>query len=154
MAEKNMNATGSETGTGTGTETGMEAGSGQRKKKSSPAAISDLGVVLGWDTYPELVQLNFGQLVERRTQLKDEIEFRKRKMDDLDQEIQALLAVAGTEKVTWEDRPVQIVHSKSGDKISAQKLLLAGVPAQTIADATEQGKAYSYLLVGKVSKQA
>ena len=109
-------------------------------------------VVLRWDAYPELVTLGFASLVEKRTLLKDEMEFRKKKIDEIDVEIQAALAVAGTEKVVWEDRPVQVVHSRSGSKIVAEKLLMAGVPAQTIADATEEGKPYQYVLVGKPGK--
>jgi len=59
------------------------------------------------------------------------------------------LAVAGTEKVTWEDRPVQIVHSTSGSKIVAEKLLMHGVSPDVIADSTVPGKEYQYILVGK-----
>lgn len=122
-----------------------------KPKAPTPAAtLPDF--VPAWDQYPELKQLNFGSLLEQRTRLKDEIKFRESKIRDMDTEIEAALAVAGAEKVTWEDRPVQVVQSNSGAKISAQKLLMNGVPAGVIADSTEPGKAYSYLLVGKPGK--
>lgn len=110
------------------------------------------GMSPAWDQYPELVGLEFDQLVAKRVDLKSEIDFRTAKLKDLDVEIQSQMAVAGTEKVSWEGRPVQVVHSRSGSKIVAEKLLLAGVAASTIAGATEEGKPYSYLLVGRPTK--
>jgi len=108
-----------------------------------------LGVVPKWDSLKELKQLRFGQMVEKRTQLMDEIKFREAKKGELDEEISAALAVAGVEKVEWEDRNVQIVHKAGARKIVAEKLLERGVDADVIAESTEEGKGYSYLLVGK-----
>jgi hypothetical protein len=123
------------------------------KPRPHSDVLADLGVVPVWESYPELVDMGFGALVEKRTQLKDEMEFRKKKIEEIDLEIQAYMTIAGAEKVTWEDRPVQVVHSRSGSKIVAEKLLMAGVAAQTIADATEEGKPYQYVLVGRVSSK-
>lgn len=120
-----------------------------QKQAKTVQSIEKLGLVPEWSEYKELRDLGFDRLVETRTRLKDEIEFRQKKIKELDDEIQGALAVAGAEKVTWEDRPVQIIHSKAGDRVIPEKLLLAGVPADTIADCTEIGKQYSYLLVGK-----
>lgn len=125
---------------------------GKKKQATTTQALESLGIVPSWTEYKELRMLNFDDMVEKRTQIKDEIEFRKAKLDQLDDQIQAAMAVAGTEKVLWEDRPVQVVHSRSGSKIVAEKLLISGVSADVIAECTEAGKEYSYLLVGKPSK--
>jgi hypothetical protein len=117
-------------------------------------ALADLGIVPSWDSYDILRDLKFGSLVEKRTQIKEEMDFRKQRLEEIDKEIQAYMTVAGTEKVTWDNRPVTIVHSRSGSKIVAEKLLMAGVAAQTIADATEEGKPYEYILVGKPSNKS
>jgi hypothetical protein len=122
-----------------------------KEQRKQVDALEKLGMVPEWKEVPELRQLHFGALVEKRTLLKDEIKFRESKVKELDEEIQAALAVSGVEKVIWEDRPVQIVESKSASKVVPEKLLLLGVPADTIAQATEPGKPYSYLLVGKPS---
>jgi hypothetical protein len=120
-----------------------------KQQADTVEALETIGVVPVWTEYRELKQLGFGDLVEKRTRIKDEIDFRKKKMDELDQEIAAALMVAGTEKVTWEDRPVQIVHSRSGSKIVPEKLLEYGVSASVIRDSTVPGKEYQYVLVGK-----
>lgn len=112
-----------------------------------------LGIVPSWDTYPKLKTLGFYSLVDKRVNLHSEIEFRKLKMKELDIEIQAAMLAVGTEKVTWEDRPVQIVTKSAADRISAEKLLKQGVEADVIGAATEPGKEYSYLLVGKPPKE-
>lgn len=124
----------------------------KQSHQSTGAAMAKLDIVPDWDQLPELKELDFDSMAERRQKLYDEIEFRKAKMKELDEEISAALAVAGTEKVIWQDRPVQIVHSRSGSKIVGEKLLMLGVPADTIAQATEEGKEYSYLLFGKSKK--
>ena len=131
--------------------------SAPKTKKSKQAAqpsgntFAQLDIVPEWDQLPELVELDFADYAEARQKLKDEIEFRQKKLKEIDLEIMSLLAAAGTEKVMWEDRPVQIVHSNSGDRIRGEKLLMLGVPADTIAQATEPGKPYDYLLFGKVT---
>jgi hypothetical protein len=122
------------------------------KKAGHPsvaASMAKLDIVPDWDQLPELKELSFDELAEKRQKLYDEIEFRKSKMKELDEEISAALAVAGTEKVIWEGRPVQIVHSRSGSKIVGEKLLMLGVAADTIAQATEEGKPYEYVLFGR-----
>lgn len=121
--------------------------------KGKPTHYLAEGLSPQWDQYPELVGLEFDQIIAKRVDLKAEIDFRTKKLKEMDEEIQSQLAVAGTEKVTWEGRPVQVVHSRSGSKIVAEKLLLAGVAASTIAEATEEGKPYQYLLVGRPGKQ-
>jgi len=123
------------------------------KKKAAPTGTTfeQLDIVPQWDQLPELVELDFELLAEKRQKLHDEIKFRQTKLKELDEEIMSQLAAAGTEKVLWEDRPVQIVHSNSGPKIKGEILLMLGVPADTIAQATEPGKPYEYLLFGKPS---
>lgn len=121
----------------------------KQKQVTKTTALESLGIVPAWSEFKELKQLGFDKLVETRVRLKDEIEFRTQKVKELDDEISAALAVSGAEKVLWEDRPVQIVHSRSGSKIVAERLLEHGVPASVIADSTEPGKEYQYLLVGK-----
>lgn len=106
-----------------------------------------------WSRYAELKELAFGRLCEQRQRLDDEIKFREVNKKLLDEQIEAALAVAGVEKVTWEDRPVQIVHKSGSTKIVAEKLLEAGVPASTIAASTVTGNGYSYLLFGKAKKE-
>lgn len=129
-----------------------------KKSKSKQAAplsgntFAQLDIVPEWDQLPELVELDFADYAEARQKLKDEIEFRQKKLKEIDVEIMSRMAAAGTEKVMWEDRPVQIVHSNSGDRIRGEKLLMLGVPADTIAQATETGKPYEYLLFGKPAK--
>lgn len=156
MARKSQNTVTATTGA-TG-ETGQSVATNvatmpaePREKKAKP--LPSAADAPEWDQYPELRELGFADLVAKRLDLKSEIDFRAARLKDLDIEIQSLLAVAGTEKVTWEGRPVQMIHSRSGSRIVAEKLLLAGVAASVISDATEQGKEYSYLLVGKVGKQ-
>ena len=129
------------------------AGKKTKATKPSGATMEQLGIVPDWDQLPELVELDFDEYAERRQKLKDEIDFRQAKLKELDVEIMSRMAAAGTEKVIWEDRPVQIVHSNSGDRIKGEKLLMLGVPADTIAQATEPGKPYEYLLFGKPSKK-
>src|SRR5579864_6920484 len=97
----------------------------KEKQTAKVGALETLGFVPEWSEYKELRQLKFDSLLEKRTQLRDEIKFREGKVKELDEEIEAALAVAGTEKVMWEDRPVSIVHSSSGAKIVAEKLLMA-----------------------------
>lgn len=120
-----------------------------KSHQSVAASMAKLDIVPDWDQLPELKELSFDELAEKRQKLYYEIEFRKSKMKELDEEISAALAVAGTEKVIWEGRPVQIVHSRSGSKIVGEKLLMLGVAADTIAQATEEGKPYEYVLFGR-----
>lgn len=112
-----------------------------------------LGIVPEWSRFPELKELSFGQLCEKRQILHDEITFRESRQKALDEQIEAALAVAGVEKVVWEDRPVQIVHKSGSAKLVPEKLLEAGVPASTIAACTTVGAGYSYLLIGKPKKE-
>jgi hypothetical protein len=114
--------------------------------------LDSLGIVPKWDSVKELKQLHFDKLVERRTLLKSEIEFREAKVKDLDEEILAALAVGGVEKVEWEDRNVQIVTKRGASRVVPEKLLEHGVAADTIADCTVQGNEYSYLMIGKPKK--
>lgn len=124
---------------------------GRKKAKQRNEVLESLGLVPAWDSVGELRDLDFDKLVEKRTRLMDEIRFREEKRRELDEQIMAALAVSGVDKVTWEDRPVQIVNSRGASKIVPEKLLMHGVSADVIADSTEPGKEYSYLLVGKVS---
>lgn len=112
-----------------------------------------LGIVPEWSRFPELKDLDFGRLCEQRQILYDEITFRESRQKALDEQIEAALAVAGVEKVIWEDRPVQIVHKSGSAKLVPEKLLEAGVPASTIAACTTVGAGYSYLLIGKPKKE-
>jgi hypothetical protein len=121
----------------------------QHKQAQTKMAPADTLNIPAWSEYKELKQLHFDQLLNKRTDLKAEISFREGRLKELDVEIQSAMAVAGTEKVVWEDRPVQIVHSKGASKIVPEKLLERGVPADVIAESTVEGKGYSYLLVGK-----
>jgi hypothetical protein len=124
-----------------------------KKKAAVQEALADLGIVPKWEQFKELKQLGFARLCEKRQTLHDEIEFRKTKMAEIDEEIEAALGAAGTEKVIWEDRAVQIVTKEGSRKLSAQLLLNKGVEADVIAECTEQGKSYSYLLFGKPKKE-
>lgn len=122
------------------------------KAKATGTVLASLNIVPDWDQVEQLVELDFDRLTEERTKLMAEIAFREAKRKDLDEKIMSLLAVSGVEKVTWQDRPVQIVTSNSGARIKGEKLLLLGVPADTIAQATEPGREYQYLMVGKPEK--
>jgi hypothetical protein len=121
----------------------------RRREVATGEATADLGIVTPWSTFSELRKLDFGELCERRQKLDDEIKFRTEKKKELDEEISAALALAGVEKVQWEDRPIQIVHKEGGSKLVPERLLEHGVPADVIAECTGKGKPSSYLLFGK-----
>jgi hypothetical protein len=127
------------------------------KKVAADLTITEAETLLGitppWNRYPELKDLDFGRLCEQRQILHDEIAFRETRKKALDEQIEAALAVAGVEKVVWEDRPVQIVHKSGSAKLVPEKLLEHGVPADTIAACTTVGAGYSYLLIGKPKKE-
>lgn len=127
----------------------VKARKSKPKPQPSGTSFAALDVVPEWSQLPELVELGFEALAEKRQKLDDEIKFRKSKMAEIDLEISAMLACAGTEKVTWQDRPVQIIHSNSGARVVPETLLMLGVPADTIAAATKEGKQYEYLSFGK-----
>lgn len=128
------------------------------KKPSKPtntaaAAKEELGIVPAWTDFAQLKSLRFGVLCEKYQTLKDEVAFRKAKMDDLEAEIEAALIQAGTEKVAWEDRPVQIITKSGQKKIDGTKLLEQGVSPEQIVAATVEGEGYSYVLMGKAKKK-
>lgn len=95
------------------------------------------------------VALSFYDLCEKSWTLKQEIDFRKAKLDMVNEQIELALTVAGVEKVLWEDRPVQVVESNSGPQIQATLLMQKGVDPDVIAACTTPGKGYSYVLMGK-----
>jgi hypothetical protein len=132
------------------------------KQKKTVSALETLGITPKWNTFAELKtykvegvdggkkRLSFDELCELRAKLYDEIQFRKERLEKVDEEIKMALAMAGVEKVEWEDRPVQLVTSHGGSRIVAEKLLELGVEADTVAQATVPGKEYDYVLFGKV----
>lgn len=122
-------------------------------KPDKSTVFDSLNIVPDWDASQELKQLRFGDTVESYLRLKATKEECEAKMKALTVDIQAALTVAGLEKVRYEDRPVQIVNSNTGSKVVPEKLLAKGVSADLIAECTEPGKPYSYVLVGKPSSK-
>lgn len=115
-------------------------------------ALDDLGIVTEWNTHKELKSRKFGDLCEQMALLKAEIALREEKLSAIKDSIDIALACAGTEKVIWEDRPVQRITKCGAARIDGQKLVEKGVDPVLVASCTVPGKEYSYIDMGKVIK--
>lgn len=130
----------------------VHGGKSRKPKAKTGDAYATLNIIPDWAVVPELKQLRFADMVEshiRLTATKKECEDKIKKLQI---EIEAALVASGLEKVTYDGRPVQVVNATSGARVVPEKLLVAGVAAETIAECTEPGKEYSYVLVGKQGK--
>jgi hypothetical protein len=96
--------------------------------------------------------LTFDQLVTKYKDLSAEIDFRKKIADEIKEAIEAAVLVSGEERVTCEGYAVTLVTRSGSRKIVPERLLELGVPASTIAAATEVGKESQYVSI-KTAKE-
>lgn len=130
------------------------------------AELVDKGPAPEWDTIPEIKKwkekiitpkdkngkvMTFYDMVIRERELAAEIEFRKNQLDPIKQSLLAAMLVADTDKVGCEGYNVCKVSKSGSKKVSVEKLMRAGVDADTIAACTEQGAGNEYVQV-KVAK--
>jgi hypothetical protein len=118
-----------------------------------------------WDSVPELKKfkqelvikgekkrMSFDQIVVKYKELDGEVKFRKKLMDDLKESLEAAMLVADCEECMCEGYPVQRITKQGSRKISAERLLGAGVSADVVARCTEIGPEITYVQVGKPKK--
>ena len=119
-----------------------------------------------WDSIPELKKwrekirqkdnrdrtMSFDELVVRYKELKAEMDFREAQLKPIKTALSAAMLVSGEEKVVCEGYNVTLVTKSGSRKISAEKLLAAGVKADTIAACTEIGDESQYVMI-KAAKE-
>ena len=118
-----------------------------------------------WDAVPELKKfkheivvkgekrkLTFDQMVVRCKEIDAEIKFREKLKADLKEGLEAAMLVADCDECQCEGYPVQRITKQGSRKISAERLLGAGVSADVIARCTEISPAVSYVQIGKPKK--
>jgi hypothetical protein len=118
-----------------------------------------------WDSVPELrkfkqeietkdgkKKLSFDSLVVSYKMIDSEIKFREGKKAALKEAIEAAMLMSDEKAVTAEGYRVSLVTKQGAKKISAEKLLSAGVSAMTIAAATECGKESTYVDIRKAKE--
>lgn len=128
------------------------------------AALNKLGVVREWNEHKELVSfrykpgqgtpMTFFDLCNQMEKLDTEIKFRESKLAEIKEQIDVALAVAGTEKVEWEGRPVQRITKRAASRVDAQLLLQHSVDPKVILACTVPGAEYSYIQMGKAKKSS
>lgn len=97
-------------------------------------------------------KFTFDQLVVRYKEISAEIDFREKLKAEVKEAVEAAILLSGEEKVLAEGYRVSLVHKAGSKKISAEKLLSAGVSAMTIAAATEQGRESTYVDIRKAKE--
>ena len=120
---------------------------------------------LEWDSNPVLKKfratvklkdgekkLSFEQMVDKFTDLRNEINFREGILDKLKEEMQTAMDVAGEESVMCIGYPVNVITKKGSRKVNAQKLVARGVSADLIAECTDVSEGSRYVQVGKPKK--
>lgn len=119
-----------------------------------------------WDAVPELKKfrqsievksgdkrnMKFDELVVAYKTYDAEIKFRESKKSIIKEAIEAAMLVSGEEAVECEGYPVNLITKKGSRKISAERLLGAGVDADVIARCTEVGAELTYVQIGKAKK--
>lgn len=114
-----------------------------------------------WDSIPELRKwkesitlkggekktLTFDQLVTRYKDIDAEIKYRESIKDEIKTALEAAMLVSEQEKVLCEGYGVSLVTREGSKKISPEKLLAAGVGADTIAKCVEVGKSSTYVSI-------
>jgi hypothetical protein len=123
-----------------------------RSKENRGEVFESIGVIPEWNASQELQQLRFDAICERLSRLQGQKKDLEEIIKRLQIDAEAALVTAGLEKVTWDGRTVQVVHSKSGSKVIVEKLVTMGVDPDLIAECTEPGKEYTYVLIGKPGK--
>ncbi|HXN71590.1 MAG TPA: hypothetical protein VN861_03440 [Candidatus Acidoferrales bacterium] len=126
------------------------------------AEIEQSMPVKEWDSIPELKRfkqriklkdgeklLTFDQMVDKVTDIQNEIKFRNGILKELKEALVTALDVAGEEHVTCIGYPVNIVEKKGSRRVDAKKLLEKGVSAMVIAECMKTGKGSRYVQVGK-----
>ncbi len=93
-------------------------------------------------------------LEDDRREAKDKEEYYAKRRKDTDDQIRSIMGDIGFNKLYMPDGWVmEELQSHSASKLSAQKLLIMGVDADTIARATEAGASYRYVKVRELSKK-
>jgi hypothetical protein len=119
-----------------------------------------------WDSIPELkrfrheivgkdgkkAKLSFDQMVVKYKELDAEIKFREKIKADLKDGLEAAMLIADCTECECEGYPVQRITKQGSRKISVERLLGAGVLADTIAQCTEIGPEVTYVQIGKPKK--
>jgi hypothetical protein len=96
--------------------------------------------------------LKFDELVVAYKTLDAEIKFREAKKSLIKEALETAMLVSGEEKVMAEGYRVSLITKQGAKKISAEKLLGAGVSAMVIAASTEQGKESTYVDIRKAKE--
>lgn len=119
-----------------------------------------------WDTVAELKKfthsitakdgakkkLTFDQMVVAYKTYDAEVKFRTAKMADIKEGLEAAMLLADIDECQCEGYPVQRITKQGSRKISAERLLGAGVSSEVIARCTEIGPEVSYVQVGRPKK--
>jgi hypothetical protein len=87
---------------------------------------------------------DFALLISQRQVKKDKLEALKAEVEEMNGRISVALAEKNVKCVSVDDVwRVTLVDTRSASKLSKEKLLEAGVPAETIVACTVEGKPYT-----------
>jgi hypothetical protein len=135
----------------------------EQAKLAAEYESSANNAVTDWATVPELVDfeyaldthsdtvgksvkvLHFDDLVAEYSRLKEEIEFRKEKQDELKAALEAAVLMGGKEKVSCGGYRLAIISKVGSKKIMPEKLIAQGVSVETIVNATVVSAGSQYL---------
>lgn len=118
----------------------------QKAEADRPRSYTEFDLLSG----PE-----FAELIAEKLKLDAQKKTAEERLKVLGPEIEAMLAASEVEKVALEDGFV--VNRRGGtsqSSISATKLLAAGVSMQTIADCTNEGTPYTFIVITNPEKEA
>ena len=115
-----------------------------------------------WDSVPELKKfkqeltikgdkkrMSFDALVIKYKEISSEIDFREKIKAELKESIEAAMLLSDEKSVLAEGYKINLITKQGNKKISAERLLGAGVSADTIARCTEVGKESTYVSISK-----
>lgn len=98
-----------------------------------------------YEGYDLLNSPEFKVMCDRKILLDAQKKATEEELKALSSDIESLLTAEGVEKVLYRDGyQVKIGRGKSPDKLSATRLVEQGVSLDVIANATEEGKPYTF----------
>jgi hypothetical protein len=100
-----------------------------------------------WVDRPELVQLEFDAMVERRVELKRVVDEAEKELAELNPQIEAALVLVDATKVGIGNHVVHRIKGQTAGKVNTRKLVERGVDPDLVADCTDPGREYWYIQV-------
>ena len=100
-----------------------------------------------YDQFESLVDESFPEVVRQRQELvmqKDQLETAIRELND---QIGAMLTIAGTKSAATDEYTVTLVESPGRETLSKERLLELGAGVDVLRRATVSGKPYSTVMV-------